>query len=250
LPERPEKGGQTYCLLHRLICLLYSDDAFINFPIWAHERPCADTDHRDTRSQRQCDLRERAIFTTDGDDGCRGTYNERVASLAKARRNGDVHPGIGLKGISPRQNANGQATHRLGAPAGGRHDSAQTTANDRRSGGCKTRSHFFGNCDEGLGCVTATDHGDLNCHREQAYALARTRSLEILTDEIDSSGPEYGSGSATTMMSIPGSTGVGTAPADPAPQYELYFANPSGNVVAFGITPKWTTASACQRPIE
>ena len=62
-------------------------------------------------------------------------------------------------------------------------------------------------------------------------------SLAALIDEVDESGPEYGSVPLTTTTSNPTSTVVGTAPADPAPEYEVYFSYPAGDLVAFGVTP-------------
>jgi hypothetical protein len=72
----------------------------------------------------------------------------------------------------------------------------------------------------------------------QSSSILTGGSLAGLIGDVDTSGPEYGSApsSSTTTTSLVG-TGAGSAVADPAPEYELFFSYPAGDVVAFGVSP-------------
>jgi hypothetical protein len=72
----------------------------------------------------------------------------------------------------------------------------------------------------------------------QSSSILTGGSLAALLDDVDASGPEYGStpSSTTTTTSLV-STGVGSSVAIVAPEYELFFSYSAGDVVAFGVDP-------------
>jgi hypothetical protein len=76
-------------------------------------------------------------------------------------------------------------------------------------------------------------------------------SLAALVEEVDVSGPEYGSSSSsTTTTTIPIGTGAAAAVADPAPEYELFFSYPAGDVVAFGVSPIGPVSQLASSPSD
>jgi hypothetical protein len=72
----------------------------------------------------------------------------------------------------------------------------------------------------------------------QSSPILTGGALATLIDEVDASGPEFGStpSSTTTTTSLVG-TGVGSSVAIVTPEYELFFSYPAGGVVAFGLSP-------------
>ena len=72
----------------------------------------------------------------------------------------------------------------------------------------------------------------------QSSSILTGGTLASLIDEVDASGPEYGSApSSTTTTTSLVSTGVGSSVAVDTPEYELFFSYPAGGVVAFGVSP-------------
>ena len=72
--------------------------------------PRRQPDHRRTETQRESDLAERAVATSDGNHRLCRTRDDSVPRLPNTGDDGDVDVGIGLTARRPRQDANGSGT--------------------------------------------------------------------------------------------------------------------------------------------
>jgi len=92
----------------------------------------------------ECDFRERAGGTVDGDDGVAIQNDERVAGVAHSSGNGGVDVLVRRRAVRPREDADGVAPGRSRARADGLHDPGVATTDHLVSALAEQSAHRLG----------------------------------------------------------------------------------------------------------
>src|SRR5919108_458871 len=200
------------------------------------------------------DLGGRAVGAADGDQGVRGPDDERVARLAQAGRDRDVHERVGSGAVGSGQDPDRRAAGFLRAPAGGLHDASQSAAHQGSATRCEPTADLlggrelvgarlagagYGDVDQGRGGGSSATVGASSARRAGAAprsrgsteiairAVARTAPATISAEPPSASqmpmscsrppGPATAGGAFTTWVSTMTSASTATASGIPAP---------------------------------
>jgi len=123
-------GGQR--LVHSVRRTFGSDygPADVDAVTISRQRPSLQTDHRDSVAKGMPNLRQGPKGPADGDNRLSGMYHDHIPGVPHAGDDRYVHVAICFCGGPARQDSDGGPALRLGPPADGFHDSAQSAAND------------------------------------------------------------------------------------------------------------------------